>query len=138
MNMQWGGHIDMGNRIVCAIQDGRVCQLSNTGELIPIGHTNERFDELVKITQEYKQLCIDNNLIMEEKTPEQVQAELMATIQQQSDAMLKMMEAMEGLTNKVEVLENGRNATSDASRKVTGSGQPKATNSTKTSKSVSE
>lgn len=127
MNMQWSGQLDMQNRFVCVVQGDNISQLDNVGKAIQIGYTSAYVEEIVKVAQEYKQICIDNGLIEVEKTPEQIQADLMATIAKQNEAMQGMMEVVIDMQKKVEVLENGRNSDDSTSVKNVGS-RPKKTN----------
>lgn len=114
------------NRIICTIKDDIIYEMSTTGQMQEVGHTNKRFNELLDLANEYKDICIKNGLIEEEKTPEQVQMELMQS----------MMFAIQDLTKQVEVLKNGHKETSepsDAGSKPNGGKQRKDPTSNKSS-----
>ncbi len=125
--MEWGA-VDYNNRIICTVQDGIISEMNNYGQTQAIGHTNDRFEELVKVANEYKDLCIKHGLIEVEKTPEQ----------QQMEMMQQMMSVINGLKTEVEVLKNGSSENSNTGGKSTGGRPRKSTTSNKSSAEADE
>lgn len=128
-----GWNMDFNNSIQCVVQDGIIYQLDYYTGKTPIGHSNERFNELVQITNEYKQMCIDNGLIEPERTPEEIQAEMQSMINNQNKMMLEMADIIQSLKNEVKEMKtiestkldksgsqnvrSGRNETKSSDRK---------------------
>lgn len=96
---------NINGQFVALVENGTIYQLNSfTGQKIQIGVIQQVFDELQEITDGYYKKLVEAGIIQEPKTNEQIIAE-------QQEAMAKMLEAINKLTAKVEVLENGLNAT---------------------------
>ena len=96
---------NINGQFVALVENGIIYQLNSfTGQKVQIGVVQQVFDELQEITDGYYKKLVEAGIIQEPKTNEQIIAE-------QQEAMAKMLEAINKLTAKVEVLENGLNAT---------------------------
>ena len=96
---------NINGQFVALVENGAIYQLNSfTGQKVQIGVIQQVFDELQEITDGYYKKLVEAGIIQEPKTNEQIIAE-------QQEAMAKMLEAINKLTAKVEVLENGLNAT---------------------------
>ena len=96
---------NINGQFVALVENGTIYQLNSfTGQKVQIGVIQQVFDELQEITDGYYKKLVEAGIIQEPKTNEQIIAE-------QQEAMAKMLEAINKLTAKVEVLENGLNAT---------------------------
>ena len=95
---------NINGQFVALVENGTIYQLNSfTGQKIQIGVIQQVFDELQEITDGYYKKLVEAGIIQEPKTNEQIIAE-------QQETMAKMLEAINKLTAKVEVLENGLNA----------------------------
>ena len=94
--------IDFNSRMICVIDGDDILEMNNSGQTQVIGKVNRWCNELVEVANEYKKLCIDNGLIEEEKTQEQLQ-------QEQLELMQQMMTQMASMQKEIEVLRNGTN-----------------------------
>ncbi len=93
-------NIDFNSRMICVVDGDCILEMNSSGQTQVIGHTNKWCDELIEISQEYKKLCIDNGIIEEEKTAEQIAQEQIILMQQ-------MMSTMTEMQKEIEVLKNG-------------------------------
>ena len=91
--------IDFNSRMICVIDGDDILEMNNSGQTQVIGKVSKWCNELVEIANEYKKLCIDNGLIEEEKTQEQLQ-------QEQLELMQQMMSQMASMQKEIEVLRN--------------------------------
>jgi hypothetical protein len=73
---------------------------SFTGQRVQIGVSQQIFDELQKITDEYYNKLVEVGVIVPPKSNEDI-------IKEQQEMISKMYDAISKLTKKVEDLENG-------------------------------
>ena len=68
---------------------------------IPIGHTNEEFDRLIEVAEQYKKKLEDAGLIVKALTPEELQAK-------QNELMEKLIGKFDGLEKRLTVIEGAK------------------------------
>lgn len=105
---------NINGQFVALVENGIIYQVNSfTGQRIQVGVVQQTFDELKTITDGYYQKLIDAGIIKEPKAPEQIIEEQQVMMAQQQAMMAQMLEAINKLNQKVEVLENGRAGTNN-------------------------
>ncbi|MEG0431043.1 MAG: hypothetical protein RR536_05650 [Anaerovoracaceae bacterium] len=82
------------------IENGNILQVIDwSGNKQKIGVTNEVYLELEKISNEYYNKLVELGVIVQPKTPEQIQAETMSIMRDMMEQMQTMKKELEGLKN---------------------------------------
>lgn len=81
----------------CVVENGEIYQVSFNGRQ-KIGVTQQAYDELMQIANEYKNVLIEKGIIEKEKTPEEIQLE-------NQQMMANMLEIINNLSNEVKELK---------------------------------
>jgi hypothetical protein len=91
----------MNGQFVAICENGYIYQVNSfTGQRVQIGVSQQIFDELQKITDEYYNKLVEVGVIVPPKSNEDI-------IKEQQEMISKMYDAISKLTKKVEDLENG-------------------------------
>lgn len=93
-------NIDFNSRMICVVNGDDIMEVNNSGQTQVIGKSNKWCNDLLEVANEYKKLCVDNGLIEEEKTPEQLAKEQIELMQQMMSQMVNMQKEIEVLKNE--------------------------------------
>ena len=95
--------IRTGTSGYCTVEDGIIYEINPlyTGQKQRIGVTDNVYNELKSISEEYYNKLVELGAIIPPKTPEQIQAEMM-------QMMSSMLAEMKSMKREMEELKNGR------------------------------
>ena len=85
-----------------------------------IGVSLDEYNRVLGIAKDYKKVLEEKGIIEKEKTPEEINKELQATISKQSEIMAKMTETIQAINEKVILLEksNGQDQNNESSKPI--------------------
>jgi len=81
-------------------------QINQVGNKTPIGYTNEAYEQLMGIAEQYKKKLEDAGLIQKELTPEEIQAK-------QNQLMEKLFNKLDSFESRLSGLETSLGGTED-------------------------
>lgn len=99
----------MGNNFFCLIENGVIYQV-DTYNKVPIGYTNEAYNELQQTTDEYYNKLVELGVIVPPKSQEQINAELQQALKDSQAVNLQMLEIIQQLKQEGANTNESRNS----------------------------
>lgn len=105
--------------MTCIVDGTNIIQVDFYGNRQKIGVTQNAYDELEKISNEYYNKLVELKVITQPKTPEQ-------QMQEQTELMADMLKEMQNMKREIEVLKNDQSTSSSTNVEIKPAGHESA------------
>lgn len=97
----------MSNMVPCILDGNDIYQTDATGSRRPIGKSLAAYEELEETTKQYYDKLVELGVIIPEKTPQEMMAEMQGKMMEMQGTMLEVSKIISSLSNEVKELREG-------------------------------